>query len=82
MNHTEVMAALKEILSANIENLNVDSINESSVLANIDGLNSLTLVMILFEVEARFGAPIDDPTMLVTIGDVVDFVVANQTNED
>ncbi len=54
----------------NMGNLRLEDLSESSELVNDIGLSSLSIIMLIGEIESEFGVELSDYLDVITLGDV------------
>ncbi|MBQ2873787.1 MAG: acyl carrier protein [Bacteroidales bacterium] len=67
---TELKSVFKEIKKC----IDTDSISEDTRLVEDLGLDSLTILLLSFAIEKKFGFKFDGPVKFATVGEVVDYV--------
>ena len=70
-----MLERLKEILGKVNPAIDMDKVNEGTLLFDDLGLDSLSIMLFAMEIEAAFGFRFTEPVKFVTVGDVCSFLV-------
>ena len=74
MDKTTILTELKSVFKEIKKNIDTDSISEDTRLVEDLGLDSLTILLLSFAIEKKFGFKFDVPVEFATVGEVVDYV--------
>ena len=69
-----MLERLKEILGKVNPAIDMDKVNEGTLLFDDLGLDSLSIMLFAMEIEAAFGFRFTEPVKFVTVGDVCAFL--------
>ena len=69
-----ILEGLKEIVGKILPNLDLGKITLDSKLTTELGLDSLSMLMLAFEIEDRFSVEIRTGVKFATVGDVVSYI--------
>lgn len=76
MNKEEVFKKILSIINDCLPSIDTSSLVPETEIDSISDLNSLSLMMILFDTEEKFGVSIDEPNKIRTINDICSYVIA------
>ena len=74
MDKTTILTELKSVFKEIKKYIDTDSISEDTRLVEDLGLDSLTILLLSFAIEKKFGFKFDGPAKFATVGEVVDYV--------
>ncbi len=74
MDKTTILTELKSVFKEITKNIDADSISEDTRLVEDLGLDSLTILLLSFAIEKKFGFKFDSPVKFATVGEVVEYV--------
>ncbi len=75
MTKEQIFEKLKAIIHECIPNMDCSNLQLDTKIDSIGDLNSLSLMMILFDTEEKFGISIENPNKIFTIDDICSCVV-------
>lgn len=70
----ETFETLKEIISDSMPEIDVESVNEDTLLKEDLGLDSLSMMMIAMQIEEQFGFEFDGEIKFKTVGDICEYI--------
>ena len=74
MDKTTILTELKSVFKEIKKYIDTDSISENTRLVEDLGLDSLTILLLSFAIEKRFGFKFDGPVKFAIVGEVMDYV--------
>ena len=79
MEKEKIFEELKEILKIIKPSAAFTNINADSQLVRDVGLDSLTILLLSLAIENKFGFKFDGNPKFTTVGEVIDYIIANTT---
>ena len=79
MEKEKIFEELKEILKIIKPSADFTTINADSQLVRDVGLDSLTILLLSLAIENKFGFKFDGNPKFTTVGEVIDYIIANTT---
>ena len=74
-----MLERLKKLLKENMPDVDVESANEKTRLAEDLGVDSIGMMMLSMSMEEEFGVEFTDAIPFKTVGDVLDYLNKNAT---
>ena len=80
MQRETIFEGLKEILTLIKPSMDLSAVNENSQLVRDVGLDSLTILLLSFAVENKFGFKFEGQPKFNTVGEVIDYIGSHVTD--
>ena len=74
MSREEIFEGLKEVISKVRPKLETNSVNENSTLLKDLGIDSLSMLLVAFEIEDKFNIRFERPEPFQTVKEVIDYI--------